>query len=177
MFLEHPKEQELYHSIATVGTLLLQIGEVGKKFYMMKDEEESENQLASRTENLTLEEEASKSEDKGDSQATGSMEKDAATQDKSEENKEAAGADSEAGQGAVGGVPSSQSISSSMASSASYVDLYWSVTFEQFLASMLTEQMLVEFFEERVDLSKPIEKFRNRRLYDRANSVSGTSPM
>uniref|UniRef100_A0A7N9AXD8 TBC1 domain family member 9B n=1 Tax=Mastacembelus armatus TaxID=205130 RepID=A0A7N9AXD8_9TELE len=32
MFSEEPLEQELYHSIATVASLLLRIGEVGKKF-------------------------------------------------------------------------------------------------------------------------------------------------
>lgn len=37
--VDDPKEQELYHSIATVGTLLLQIGEVGKQF-QRKDVEE-----------------------------------------------------------------------------------------------------------------------------------------
>ena len=32
MFSEDPLEQELYHAIATVASLLLRIGEVGKKF-------------------------------------------------------------------------------------------------------------------------------------------------
>ncbi|XP_041466902.1 TBC1 domain family member 9B-like [Lytechinus variegatus] len=33
MFVDHPEEQELYRSLATVGTLLFELGEVGKKFY------------------------------------------------------------------------------------------------------------------------------------------------
>ncbi|XP_071477877.1 TBC1 domain family member 9-like [Diadema antillarum] len=36
MFVDHPEEQELYRSLATVGTLLFELGEVGKKFYRMK---------------------------------------------------------------------------------------------------------------------------------------------
>ena len=32
MFREHPEEMQYYHSIAKAGTLLLQIGEVGKQF-------------------------------------------------------------------------------------------------------------------------------------------------
>lgn len=32
MFSEDPMEQDLYHAIATVASLLLRIGEVGKKF-------------------------------------------------------------------------------------------------------------------------------------------------
>ncbi|KAK7864755.1 hypothetical protein R5R35_012261 [Gryllus longicercus] len=38
MFQTQPEDQELFHSIATVGTLLLQLGDVGKKFYMEKEE-------------------------------------------------------------------------------------------------------------------------------------------
>ncbi|XP_030849072.1 TBC1 domain family member 9B isoform X2 [Strongylocentrotus purpuratus] len=33
MFVDHPEEQELYRSLATVGTLLFELGEVGKRFY------------------------------------------------------------------------------------------------------------------------------------------------
>ena len=33
MFVDHPDEQDLYRSLATVGTLLFELGEVGKKFY------------------------------------------------------------------------------------------------------------------------------------------------
>ncbi|KAJ8299441.1 hypothetical protein KUTeg_023501 [Tegillarca granosa] len=36
LFSDNSKEQELYHSIAAVGTLLLEIGEVGKRFYLSK---------------------------------------------------------------------------------------------------------------------------------------------
>ncbi|CAN0208778.1 unnamed protein product [Lampetra fluviatilis] len=32
LFAEHPHEQQLYHSIATVASLLLELGEVGKRF-------------------------------------------------------------------------------------------------------------------------------------------------
>ncbi|XP_013413337.1 TBC1 domain family member 9 isoform X1 [Lingula anatina] len=36
LMMEHPEEQQLYHSLAMAGTLLLQIGEVGKQFYLPK---------------------------------------------------------------------------------------------------------------------------------------------
>ena len=32
--MDSPNEQQLYHSIATLATLLLQIGDVGKQFYL-----------------------------------------------------------------------------------------------------------------------------------------------
>ncbi|XP_066586469.1 TBC1 domain family member 9 isoform X2 [Prorops nasuta] len=43
MFPIQPEEQDAYHCIATIGTLLLKLGDVGKKFYV--DREESEDSL------------------------------------------------------------------------------------------------------------------------------------
>ncbi|XP_043273772.1 TBC1 domain family member 9 isoform X2 [Venturia canescens] len=43
MFPAQPEDQEVYHSIASIGTLLLQLGDVGKRFYV--DREESEDSL------------------------------------------------------------------------------------------------------------------------------------
>ncbi|XP_063983611.1 TBC1 domain family member 9B isoform X2 [Diachasmimorpha longicaudata] len=40
MFPTQPEEQEIYHSIASIGTLLLQLGDVGKKFYCEREESE-----------------------------------------------------------------------------------------------------------------------------------------
>ncbi|KAK1175874.1 TBC1 domain family member 9-like isoform X1 [Acipenser oxyrinchus oxyrinchus] len=40
MFREDPNEQELYHATATVTSLLLEIGEVGKLFYIPADKED-----------------------------------------------------------------------------------------------------------------------------------------
>ena len=57
---------------------------------------------------------------------------------------------------------------------SSHIDWDWSITFEQFLASMLTEPALVEYFEAKADLSSYIERFRNRRLLERAVSSDST---
>ena len=55
---------------------------------------------------------------------------------------------------------------------ASQVDQEWEITYEQFLASFLTEAPLVQHFEQKVELCDAIERFRNRRLYDRTQSVT-----
>ena len=119
MFHEHPDEQQLYHSLATVGTLLLQIGEVGKKFpSTCLSPETPAEEAANQMKELNV--------------------------DDSKSAREA----------------------------GAKVDVEWSITFEQYLASMLTEPPLVKYFEERVDLAPSIEKFRNRRLYSRSESTS-----
>ncbi|XP_034948646.1 TBC1 domain family member 9 [Chelonus insularis] len=49
MFPAQPEDQDVYHSIATIGTLLLQLGDVGKKFYVDREESEDSLLLASDT--------------------------------------------------------------------------------------------------------------------------------
>jgi hypothetical protein len=53
-------------------------------------------------------------------------------------------------------------------------DSDWSISFEQFIASMLTEQPLVEYFERKVDITEDIAKMRNRRLLTRQQSTWDT---
>jgi hypothetical protein len=123
MFHELPDEQHLYHSLATVGTLLLQIGEVGKKFPSTTLSPEPPTPVEEVTEQM-----------------------------------------------------SQVSVEEPSTPRDSKVDTEWSISFEQFLASMLTEPPLVKYFEERVDLALAIEKFRNRRLYTRSESNSASPP-
>merc|ERR1711868_362388 len=82
---ETETEQAAYHAVSVVGTLLLQIGEVGKKFEKVKLED-------------------------GDSQEV--------TQGGSEKD--------------------------------------WKITFEQFLANILTEEILVEQLTKKVDLEEAL---------------------
>jgi len=65
---------------------------------------------------------------------------------------------------AEGPMDESQSVSTrqTSVSSCSLVDLDWSITFEQFLASILTEPPLVKYFEEEIDINIAIEYYRNR---------------
>ena len=118
LFADEQNEQQLFHSIATVATLLLQIGEVGKQFSGLS--------------------------------VSGSM--------PPQPPHECAA--SLAGDSAVGN-PDSLDLDRSSASS---LDHDWSITFEQFLASMLTEQPLINYFESHVDMMPLIERFQNRRL-------------
>lgn len=96
MFSEDPDEQQLYHSIATVASLLLRIGEVAKRF-------------ANHGSSSTLSP-IKKTSDLGQTEP-------------------------------------------SPASSQGHVpDADWSISFEQVLASLLTETPLVDFFERKTSL-------------------------
>ena len=56
-----------------------------------------------------------------------------------------------------------------------YDDDQWSVSFEQFLASVLTEPTLCEFFDRKHDPTDAVAQLRNRRANDRHSSISAES--
>ncbi|EGI61255.1 TBC1 domain family member 9, partial [Acromyrmex echinatior] len=126
MFPAQPEEQETYHCIASIGTLLLQLGDVGKKFYIEKEESEDSLLLA-----------ASAAQ-----QASSVVERS----------------------------PDRNGNPSSITSSA---DPDWSITVEQFLASALTGQAIVDFFSKRTDLMEAMTTLKNRR-FNRVHSLSDT---
>ncbi|MGH0144222.1 UNVERIFIED_CONTAM: hypothetical protein FKN15_002637 [Acipenser sinensis] len=117
MFHEDPNENELCQAIATVTTLLLQIGEVGQRI----------RSLGSTSE------ESSGNDDGGDVAACSRVpEEDSVfmdTRDTARKNSQ----------------------------TSTLSEGEWTVTFEQILASLLTEQSLVNFFEKPVDLKTKIE--------------------
>ncbi|KFZ49766.1 TBC1 domain family member 9B, partial [Podiceps cristatus] len=106
MFSEDPVEQELYHAIATVASLLLRIGEVGKKF-SNRPTRKSEDCKANNTQDPLSEEESPASEQ--------------------------------------------------TARYGSTIDTDWSISFEQILASMLTETALVNYFEKKVNILQKVK--------------------
>ncbi|XP_014214911.1 TBC1 domain family member 9 isoform X2 [Copidosoma floridanum] len=125
MFPAQPEDQETYHCIAEIGTLLLQLGDVGKKFYVEREEFED-----------GMSPEVKKSGLKQHTAVT--------TPDRN-------------------GNPTTPSST----------DPEWSITVEQFLASALNGQPIVDFFSKRADLLQAITSLRNRR-FNRAHSLSDT---
>ncbi|XP_028906225.1 TBC1 domain family member 9B isoform X1 [Ornithorhynchus anatinus] len=195
MFSEDPVEQELYHAIATVASLLLRIGEVGKKF---------SNRLLKRAEDAG----AGDAQDRAgqaDSPASEHGQNCAAGQQQppAEPAAKEGGAPPPgktprdpqiAGDGAGGegqGSPSDDETKDDTSMSSysvvstgslqcedladdtvlvgceaggagarygSTVDSDWSISFEQILASVLTEAALVNFFEKKVDVGLKIKE-------------------
>lgn len=231
MFSEDPNEQELYHATATVTSLLLEMGEVGKLFCSPSsredededDDEEEDRPLMHRRkqprargdsfhssteetqsklsstrpgsvaegelnsccitgpmEDIKLEDSSPK--DNGTSSAmlisddetkddtsmssysvlsAGSHEMDDKLQCEDIADDTVlvrsgphgrVGTHSGAGPHGAGGLPHSASI-----------DKDWAITFEQFLASVLTEQALVQYFEKPVDITARITNAKNVR--------------
>ena len=52
----------------------------------------------------------------------------------------------------------------------------WAVSFEQFVASVLTEPLLVSFFERRADVSGAVAQLRSVRLNRQTSLSFSTSP-
>lgn len=189
MFHDHSNEQQLYHSIATVGTLLLEIGEVGKQFYLKTLSESSQSEgkvsiseidsLAEYVKDVSVD--SSPSKDSGSSEVTEDVEKsktnqetspqkDAITEDVKKEDTDS----NSAQQDSDISDQSADLQNKSPSQAHSKPDSDWSISFEQFIASMLTEQPLVEYFERKVDITEDIAKMRNRRLMTRQQSTWDT---
>uniref|UniRef100_A0A3Q3MKR4 TBC1 domain family member 9B n=1 Tax=Mastacembelus armatus TaxID=205130 RepID=A0A3Q3MKR4_9TELE len=185
MFSEEPLEQELYHSIATVASLLLRIGEVGKKFNNgSKKPETTAIQAPSPTQTLPTnpqQEEASGEGGSGESQVCRALAdaqlESPAPQTSDEETKD----DTSVSSYSVVSSGSLQCediaddtvlIGGGEQRRGSVLDVDWSITFEQVLASLLTEPPLVDYFEKKRDIQSKMAACRAQRAVERQMSTA-----
>ncbi|KAM4795434.1 LOW QUALITY PROTEIN: TBC1 domain family member 8 [Rhinophrynus dorsalis] len=131
LFHEDPEENDLYQAIATVTTLLLQIGEVG---------------LRSSSSGSTSEDFPSVDQ-----------QNDASTSDQDSVFSDTIKAPSQ--------LPQSPSLT----------EADWVVSFEHILASLLTEQSLVNFFEKPWDLKPKLESAKINPYSLKTNGISNLS--
>uniref|UniRef100_A0AAY4CA63 TBC1 domain family member 9B n=1 Tax=Denticeps clupeoides TaxID=299321 RepID=A0AAY4CA63_9TELE len=180
MFSEDPLEQELYHAIATVASLLLRIGEVGKRFTnnginkkpepkgspprleredLSEDGSSRQSQVCKALAEAQLETlpppgaGGSDEEGKDDTSvssysvvSTGSLQCEDITDD-------------------LVLIGCDKVVSDRRRVSASEGD--WSITFEQVLASLLTEPVLVDYFEKRGDIRGKMASCKTQRAVER----------
>nr|CAD7588701.1 unnamed protein product [Timema genevievae] len=130
LFQAQPEDQETFHAIATIGTLLLQLGDVGKRFYLEREESADSLLAAAAAHSAGLRPDTPSSTDQQSPDRNGNP--------------------------GVG------------------LDPHWSITVEQFLATVLTGQPIAEFFSHNTSLSEGITRLRGRR-FNRLNSLSDTS--
>ncbi|KFV43288.1 TBC1 domain family member 9B, partial [Gavia stellata] len=208
MFSEDPVEQELYHAIATVASLLLRIGEVGKKF-SNRPMRKSEDCKANTTQDAVSEEESPTSEQSQNSAVEQQPQADHedktcgyAQPEKAQQENLTLGDGSGEGQGSPLQLLSDDETkddmsmssysmvstgslqcediaddtvlvgcegSSSAARYGSTIDTDWSISFEQILASMLTETALVNYFEKKVNI---LQKIKDQKKVERQFSSS-----
>uniref|UniRef100_A0A8C5JHJ2 TBC1 domain family member 9B n=1 Tax=Junco hyemalis TaxID=40217 RepID=A0A8C5JHJ2_JUNHY len=208
MFSEDPVEQELYHAIATVASLLLRIGEVGKKF-SNRPTRKSEDCKANSGQDPVSEEESPTSEQSQNSaveQQPQADHEDKASVDaqpeKTQQENQTLGDGSGEGQGSPLQLLSDDETKDDMSMSSysmvstgslqcediaddtvlvgcegssaaarygSTIDTDWSISFEQILASMLTEAALVNYFEKKVNI---LQKIKDQKKVERQFSSS-----
>lgn len=199
MFSEDPKEQDLYHAIATVASLLLRIGEVGKRFLgqpgrKLRDTAPGEDKPPAPGPPQDPAREI-QSPAMGDPQARAGG--DTQLGNVPQESQVVGQGGSGEGQGSPSQRLSDDETKDDMsmssysvvstgslqcedladdtvlvggeARSGGTVDADWSISFEQILASILTESVLVNFFEERVDIGL---KIKDQRKVERQFSTS-----
>ncbi|MBN3322816.1 TBCD8 protein, partial [Atractosteus spatula] len=126
MFQGEPNENELFQAIATVTSLVLQIGEAGQR--------------SSTSENVAEEQEAAGSAQTPEGPSEGPVRVD---------SEKTAQAQAEGG---------------------------WGVTFEQILASLLTEQSLFNFFEKPLDLKAKISSAKLNQYHERIRLLTIQEP-
>uniref|UniRef100_I3IU39 TBC1 domain family member 9B n=1 Tax=Oreochromis niloticus TaxID=8128 RepID=I3IU39_ORENI len=180
MFSEEALEQQLYHAIATVASLLLRIGEVGKKFNNGTKKRETMPQTSLSAQNPPHspqgEEEGPGHGASGESEVCRAL-ADAqlevvAPQMSDEETKD----DVSVSSYSVVSAGSLQCediaedtvlIRGSEQRQGSVLDTDWSITFEQVLASMLTEPPLVDYFERKRDIQAKMAACKAQRAVER----------
>lgn len=175
MFSEEPLEQQLYHSIATVASLLLRIGEVGKKFNNgSKKVNDAQTPPPSPQMEAGLDEGGSGLSQVCQALADAQLEP-AGTQTSDEETKDDTSVSSYS-------VVSSGSLQCEDITDdavligggdqrrSSILDGDWSITFEQVLASLLTEPPLVDYFERKRDIQSKMAACKAQRAVERQTS-------
>uniref|UniRef100_A0A8C9NIZ6 TBC1 domain family member 9 n=1 Tax=Serinus canaria TaxID=9135 RepID=A0A8C9NIZ6_SERCA len=172
MFSEDPNEQDLYHATAAVTSLLLEIGEVGKLFSMQppNDTDSSNCSKAIQSELFQKKEHhqypleqhkafrgslvASEEEATDDSSMSSYSVLSAGSHEEEKLHCEDIGEDT---------VLVRSNHTPALRRSTS-IDRDWAITFEQFLASLLTEPALVRYFDKPVSMMARITNAKNIRM-------------
>uniref|UniRef100_A0A3P8Z144 TBC1 domain family member 9B n=1 Tax=Esox lucius TaxID=8010 RepID=A0A3P8Z144_ESOLU len=161
MFSEDPLEQELYHAIATVASLLLRIGEVGKRFGNgnggRKPNGAADAPAALAEAQLETPPQQTSDEEVKDDTSVSSYSVVSAGSLQCEDI-----ADDTVLIGCGG----------DQQRRGSTLDGDWSITFEQVLASMLTEPALVDYFEKKGDIQARMAACKMQRAVERQVSSS-----
>ncbi|XP_028316318.1 TBC1 domain family member 9B-like [Gouania willdenowi] len=179
MFSEDPSEQQLYHAIATVSSLLLHMGEIGKKFTHRRGHEQAPPSLpAPPPEQDRPSVQASPPEQALPTLPTPSPEQappslqasppEQAPPTMMSKPKGEASSSSPIGSSPLQHevIADSLPIGGKARRRSGELDVDWSITFQQVLASMLTETPLVDYFEKKRNIQVKMEAFKVKQSHD-----------
>ncbi|XP_041706703.1 TBC1 domain family member 9B isoform X1 [Coregonus clupeaformis] len=188
MFSEDPLEQELYHAIATVASLLLRIGEVGKKFTnngAKKQTDTTNAQAPAPAAELSQPEKEGPNGESSSGQslvcrALAEAQLETPPQQSSDEEVKDDTSVSSYSMVSTGSLQCEDiaddtvliGCSGDQQRRGSILDGDWSITFEQVLASMLTEPPLVDYFEKKGDIQARMAACKMQRGVERQVSSS-----
>uniref|UniRef100_A0A674CW38 TBC1 domain family member 9B n=1 Tax=Salmo trutta TaxID=8032 RepID=A0A674CW38_SALTR len=186
MFSEDPLEQELYHAIATVASLLLRIGEVGKKFTnngANKPTDTTNTQAPAAELPQPEKEEPNGESSSGQSlvcRALAEAQLETPPQQTSDEEVKDDTSVSSYSMVSTGSLQCEDiaddtvliGCAGEQQRRGSILDGDWSITFEQVLASMLTEPPLVDYFEKKGDIQARMAPCKMQRRVERQVSSS-----
>uniref|UniRef100_A0A3B3V273 TBC1 domain family member 9B n=1 Tax=Poecilia latipinna TaxID=48699 RepID=A0A3B3V273_9TELE len=168
MFSEEPSEQQLYHAIATVASLLLRIGEVGKKFGNGAKKVEAPPPAPPGEEGPG--EGTSTDAQVCQALADAQLEPPAPlTSDEETKDDTSVSSFSVVSSGSLQceDIADDTVLVSGEERRGSTLDADWSITFEQVLASLLTEPALVEYFERKMDIQAKMAACKVQRAVER----------
>ncbi|XP_043982523.1 TBC1 domain family member 9B isoform X1 [Gambusia affinis] len=165
MFSEEPSEQQLYHAIATVASLLLRIGEVGKKFGNGAKKAEAPPPARPGEEGPG----EGTSTDAQVCQALADAQLEPPTSDEETKDDTSVSSFSVVSSGSLQceDIADDTVLVSGEERRGSALDADWSITFEQVLASLLTEPALVEYFERKMDIQAKMAACKAQRAVER----------
>ncbi|XP_027865430.1 LOW QUALITY PROTEIN: TBC1 domain family member 9B [Xiphophorus couchianus] len=167
MFSEEPSEQQLYHAIATVASLLLRIGEVGKKFGNGAKKAEAPPPIPPGEEGPG--EGTSTDAQVCRALADAQLEPPAPPSDEETKDDTSVSSFSVVSSGSLQceDIADDTVLVSGEERRGSALDADWSITFEQVLASLLTEPALVEYFERKMDIQVKMAACKAQRAVER----------
>uniref|UniRef100_A0A8D3CUP3 TBC1 domain family member 9B n=1 Tax=Scophthalmus maximus TaxID=52904 RepID=A0A8D3CUP3_SCOMX len=168
MFSEEPQEQQLYHAIATVASLLLRIGEVGKKFNNGSKKMET---AAAQAPPLDPQREGGSGEAQVCQALADAQLEPGTPQTSDEEAKDDTSVSSysvvSSGSLQCEDIADDTVLIGGEQRRGSVLDVDWSITFEQVLASLLTEPPLVDYFERKVNIQDKMVACKTQRAVER----------
>ncbi|KAM4555975.1 TBC1 domain family member 9B isoform 1-T1 [Odontesthes bonariensis] len=173
MFSEEPLEQELYHAIATVASLLLHIGEVGKKFGNGGKKHETQATPTAQATPLSPQEEGPDEAQVCCALADAQLEAAAPpTSDEDAKDDTSVSSYSVVSSGSLQceDIADDTVLIGGEQRRGSVLDVDWSISFEQVLASLLTEPPLVDYFEGKRDIHAKMAACKAQRVVERQTS-------